>query len=599
MDGGVGLAHLALHVTPEDAIERQPLADGTLVLVADARIDNRAELQAALRDVLRSPSPTDADLILAAYRRWGTDCARHLIGDFAFAIWDTDARRLFAARDPMAMRALYYRAEPDRFLFATEVKQILAAPGVPTRIYEPMVAAYLAGNFDDLEHTFYEGIRALPPAHALSVATKNVRTWRYWNIDSEARIAYADDRDYVEHFRTLFAEAVQARLRSAQPMGLFLSGGLDSGSVAAMAGALQKRNGASLTTLRTYSWAFETLTQCDERFISAPLTRRYHLSATDIDAESASLLALHPYLGPDSDHPYVGAFHGLIDRAFQTTRRDGVRCVLSGHRGDLVSGLWLFDYVRLLKTGRWIRLGRELREHVQVSGDPWGPTLNHYLKAPLRASIWPPTRFPRLRRTLKRLYRTVRPHTPPSPFPAWVRSDFVRRAGPLPDSTAPPAWNSDLVRQQRYQAVTMPWHMQVAASVERHAALHGLIPADPWSDRRVLEFALSVPPHVLCRTGTNKWLIRRAMEGIMPPEVLGSAQKVNPSPLHVHALKAHLSSLFATVFSNPDLEEYVDASTLQAHYDAFREGGELDRRFWFTATLALWMYHQKHRGELK
>lgn len=173
--------------------------------MADARIDNRTSLRSALRDQVRAPAPTDADLILAAYRRWGTDCAQHLIGDFAFAIWDAGAQRLFAARDPMAMRGFYYGPKPDRFLFATEVKQILAAPDVPERLYEPIIAAHLASNFKDLEHTFYEDVWALPPAHALEVTAGGVQKWQYWDLDPNERIQYADDRDYVEHFRSIFA----------------------------------------------------------------------------------------------------------------------------------------------------------------------------------------------------------------------------------------------------------------------------------------------------------------------------------------------------------------------------------------------------------
>ena len=168
-DGSVAMAHLALNITPESLGERQPLVEAGLVLVADARIDNREVLvdQLWAKAELKDRRATDADLILAAYRCWGQECPVHLLGDFAFAIWDSARKCLFAARDAMAMRAFYYRVEPRRLLFATEVKQILAVPDVPVTIYEPAVGAYLAGLFGPLEWTFYEGITQLPrPMHS-------------------------------------------------------------------------------------------------------------------------------------------------------------------------------------------------------------------------------------------------------------------------------------------------------------------------------------------------------------------------------------------------------------------------------------------------
>ena len=154
-EGSVGLVHQSLTITAESLREVQPLVSerGDLVLTADARIDNRDDLIRSLttKEYLTEPDPTDADLILNAYECWGTDCPAHLIGDFAFAIWDAAKQSLFAARDPMAMRAFYYRIEPRRMLFATEVKQILATPDVPIRIFESAVGAHLAGLFGPLE----------------------------------------------------------------------------------------------------------------------------------------------------------------------------------------------------------------------------------------------------------------------------------------------------------------------------------------------------------------------------------------------------------------------------------------------------------------
>ena len=183
---------------------------------------------------------TDVELSLEAYRAGGVECAERLVGDFAFVVWDGARERLFGARDAMGMRSLVYRAEAGRTLFATEVKQILAVPGVPARIYEPAVGVYLSGPHMPPEWTFYEGIDRLGPAHALVVEGGEKRVWRYWDVDPGKRIRYRREEEYAEHFLEVFREAVRARLRSVHPVGLLLSGGVDSGSVAAVAGTLLK-----------------------------------------------------------------------------------------------------------------------------------------------------------------------------------------------------------------------------------------------------------------------------------------------------------------------------------------------------------------------
>jgi len=582
------LAHLALDVTAEDARETQPLVEDDLVLVADARIDNRTALRRSLSSELRSPRPTDAALIRAAYRRWGTDCPAHLLGDFAFAIWDDDAQRLFAARDPMGMRSLYYRVEDRRLLVATEVKQILAVPDVPERLNEEMAVTYLAGNFNDQTHTFYEGIRALPPAHVLVADEHAVRTERYWDLDPDRRIRYDDRREYLEHFRALFKDAVRARLRSTAPVGLFLSGGLDSGSVASTAGWLHENAEPGLAPLRTYSWAFDQFPECDERYISDPIVEHYDLPATAIDAEDPSLLSETPYRGPDRDEPQVTGFHGLDEHAFQRIRTDGVRRILSGHRGDLVAGQALFDFRGFFRRGQWRTLWTELRAYAENTGMSVSATAKKFLVDPIRSTLWPKGTAEWLRTPLRRLYRSLNPAPPPAPpVPPWVRPE-IAEAVSLPDSHSAPPGVTDPVRRQRYEALLMPLHMRVARLSERVAARHGLTMADPWSDRRLVEFAFAVPPGVLCRNGQTKWITRRAMQGIMPEEARARACQINPYPLHEHALKVDLRPLIERLLSGwPG--NIVDSKQLRRYYQSFCTDQEKDFHFWYALTFGLWL----------
>jgi asparagine synthase (glutamine-hydrolysing) len=595
----VGLGHLALNLTPESINETQPLVSrtGDAVLVADARIDNRDDLVRLLGagGYLAGPEPTDADLILAAYRCKGADCAGLLIGDFAFVLWDNARQQLFAARDAMGMRALYYRREARRLLFATEVKQILAAPGVPAQPFEPAIGAYLAGYEGPLDWTFYAGIAQLPPASALLVSATTWRTWRFWAIDPEYRIEYADEEQYAEHFLALFTEAVRCRLRVRRPAGIFLSGGLDSGSIAAVAGTLLRQDGQA-QPLHTYSFAFDELPQCDERHISAGIVAHFGLSSTDVPADLLWPLRDYPAHGPDRDDPVLGVYQALIEHTLVAARDAGIGVMFGGDRGDLMMGCGIFDILGLLHARQWAALWNELREYGYWHGRPIRDVAVAFLLRPMWDSLWPRGHAEPLRRHVRRLYFAARGRQPPRP--PWMRAAFAKRidldeiiqqSSPLPNVVG-------FARRQRYEAIFSHMHMRGAVWTERTAARFGLAPADPWSDRRIASFALAVPPRVLNREGEHKRLTRVAMRGIMPEHVRRAACKIAPTPLFHLALKhkARATVLDLLQNSRAGTREYLDEQELRGYYEAFCLNQGEDHRFWYALALEMWLrQHQR------
>ena len=596
-EGAVGLAHLALNIAPESARERQPLASkqGDLVLVADARIDNREDLARTLWGGGRSPGepPTDAELILEAYRRWGEGCPARLVGDFAFAIWDARRGRLFAARDAMAMRALYYRVEPRRVLFGTEVKQILAAPGVPARIFEPAVGAYLAGPFGNLEWTFYEGVSQLAPAHALVVDAGGQRTWRYWDIDPDFRIEYRTEEEYVEHFLEVFLEAVGCRLRSTKPVGLFLSGGMDSGSIASAAGWLLGREGlAEGRVFRAYSWAFEELPQSDERHISSGIASHYGFPVTDVPADEAWPLKDYPAHGPDQDEPWIWPYQTLIEHTLAAARSDGAGLVLSGDRGDLMVGDVVFDHLGLLRAGQLSTLWDQLRAHARRSKVSLGRASLSQLLKPLLLETWPrgTERALGLRRRLRRPE-----HSPP--YPPWVRPEFAERIGlaEIIEQSEPRPPVTDHARRMRYELIFTPMHLRGMVWSERTWARYGLGFADPWSDRRMAEFVMAVPQWRIQRVGEFKRIARLAMRGLMPEQVRQSVAKIAPTPLYHRALKeqARGTVLDLLAGSQAAARGYLDEDALRNYFERFVRGGPERPEVWWSLTLEMWL--RQHR----
>ncbi len=196
---------------------------GALTIAADVRLDNRPELCAALAiDATEGARLDDAELILRAYQQWGTDCASHLLGDFAFAIWDADAGRLFCARDFVGVRPFYYHyaAGSGRFIFASDLLALSTHPQAPRALNLAYVAAALQtsiAQFQHPEHTYYQAIEKLPPAHCLTLDASGLQRWAYWQAGQAPERCYTDEREYVEELRSLLQAAVACPCRGSAP----------------------------------------------------------------------------------------------------------------------------------------------------------------------------------------------------------------------------------------------------------------------------------------------------------------------------------------------------------------------------------------------
>jgi asparagine synthase (glutamine-hydrolysing) len=562
---GVGVASLGGRPAVHEA--------AGVVAVADVRLDNRGEL---VRLLGVGEDPSDVELVLGAYLRWGAGCAARLLGDFAFVVWDQRRRRLVAARDAMGMRALYWHRSGARVLVGTEIKQLLAA-GVPARLFEPALAAHLAGIFAPLAWTCFEGIEALPPAHVLEVDERGARTWRFWEVDPDRRIRYRDERDYAEHLRWLLLDAVRARLRGPGPVGIMLSGGMDSGAVASTAGWLREQD-PGLPELRAYCWAFEELTECDERHVSRHITDRYGITEVAVEADDAWPLKDYPRHGPDPDDPFLGVYQPLIDRTLARARDDGVTTLLGGDRGDEVVGDWVFGDLELLRSGHWVRFAADVRGYAHRTG--------RHVRSVLRRDVLPGI-----------LPRGYRGGTWDLDLPPWVpagvrhRSDLegVRREDPWPSAPGPAS------RLRHGRVLSRPG-VRSAVKKERDAARHGLGYADPWSDRRLAEFVLAVPPWIVQRRCEPKALARASMHGLMPEAARRAAGKTIPETLFDRGFLERGAGTVRELLTDMELERHglIDARALTATYDTWLAGTMPRHDVWWPLSLEMWFRAHGH-----
>jgi asparagine synthase (glutamine-hydrolysing) len=241
-DGAIGFGHTMLRTTRESRAEQQPAnLDGKLWITADCRLDGRDELRARLAEEGVKPSQLgpDCELILHAYAVWGAECVQHLSGDFSFALWDAIRQTLYLVRDHFGIRPFYYATLGDLVVFSNTLNCTRQHSAVSDRLNDRAVADFLLFGLNcDGSTTTFRDVQRLSPAHVLAVSQRQMELNRYWRVPADGHIRYGRAADYVEHFRSLLDVAVSDRTR-ADRVGILLSGGLDSASVAATAEALR------------------------------------------------------------------------------------------------------------------------------------------------------------------------------------------------------------------------------------------------------------------------------------------------------------------------------------------------------------------------
>lgn len=605
-EGPIGIGHRMLWTTPESLLEQLPLVNqtGDLVISADARIDNRDELIAALALNDRPfEKIADSQLILAAYEKWGDRCPEQLLGDFAFAIWDGRKQMLFCARDHFGVKPFYYYWSGQTFIFATEIKALQCQPSVPRRLNEVRVADYLVSMFDDTAITFYQDILRLPPAHSITVSHTGIQLQSYWFLDPTRELRLGSDEEYAEAFRELFTEAVRCRLRSAFPVGSLLSGGLDSSSVTCVARKLLVQNGGQ--PLPTFSAIFDEVTQCDERpFINAVLSQggfEPHYMHGD---QRSPLTDLDRILWHEDEAFYAPGLAIMDWGLCGTANEQGVRVLLSGHDGDGTVSHGFGYLSELARAGRWLTLAIELRGLAKTFNESfWGllwSYIRHYGLAPLNSRFQALKLVRRIWRTLLR--RAQGGGNQSIDRPAWsanLNPDFVQRIGLFERYQAWRQAESGLAqneRQEHYRTLTQgiqPFALEV---LDKAAAAFSIEPRYPFWDKRLVEFCLALPPEQKLHRGWSRMVMRRAMADILPVKVQWRTDKLNFLPNFSHGLLAFDRERLDEVILNGSgaIEEYVDITVLREAYHRFLSGESRERpedvfAIWRVVSLALWL----------
>lgn len=578
VSGTAALAHQHFWVTPEEQGERQPLAseDG-LAITFDGRLDNRQYLLRLLCPHYGDPIRlSDADLVILAYQRWGEVCPEHLLGDFAFVLWDVQKHRLFLARDALGGRELHCFIDDHRFVAASEIVQVLAHPAVPRRLNEGRVAEYLAGLWLGNQETFYAGIWACPPGHAITVTIGNIEKRQYWALDPEARLRLNDDLEYAACFRELLADSVSCRLRTSGPVAVSLSGGLDSTSIAVVAASMFPGSPARQQQLKSISYIFDELLSCDERAYIESVVRQANLDPTYLVCDHCwTLRDIDRW--PASPNTVTGdAFAWLPLAVLQEGQNAGCRLLLNGHFGDtLFAGgrYWAADLFRQMRLTSIVTGMLEIKGSSRWKRDLWSNGL---------AQLAPTGVFEGYYRTRLRWKA-----------PASISQSFAARSG----------------LEERWRRQTRPhrgiahdrssrWHglaenawPQAIALAREFAHQHQVELVMPWWDRRLVEFAMAVPAYQLGRFGQTRWVQRTAMVGLLPESVRRRSGKTSFQSLFEKGLLERERTTVSRLLVNPQIVQrgFIDPAWLNARKETMKEDGEVSYPFWLALSLELWL----------
>lgn len=368
--GPVALGHAMLRTSPQSWHEKQPLVDvdAGLCLTMDGRVDNRAELAAALKKGGVEPeSDSDAELVLRAYQLWGEEAPIRMLGDFAFAIWDERRRQLFCARDSMGVRPFYYYWDGRTFLCGSELQQILAHPAVPREPNEEFIGAYLGGKIIDRNATLYRNVFRLEPSHSMTASSRGIRKRRYFDLDPSRIISYRTDREYGDHFLEIFKSAVLCRSYSHN--GAFaaeLSGGLDSSMTVGTSASMLREGTAPDSRFETFSLVF-TDKIADERDFIAEMAAMWNLKSNlvppfvaDLPYCLATLRKHRDFIGPPN--------HAMGIPMMAKASALGFRVMLTGSGGDEWFGGSRAHLGDLLLGFRLIEAFGYARSHVRQGG---------------------------------------------------------------------------------------------------------------------------------------------------------------------------------------------------------------------------------------
>lgn len=610
LDGPVALGHRRLSII-DLAGGKQPLSneDGTVWVTFNGEIYNFQ----GLRDELiekghRFATRSDTETIVHAWEEYGEACVERFRGMFAFAVWDCRKNRLFIARDRLGKKPLYYHTDGKRFIFASEIKALLQAEWVKRELDPQAVADYFTYHYIPFPRTIFKGICKLPPGHTLSVrivnspsAVRGVRNEdsitnersnrtseaierlehevkRYWDI------AYAPDHslsetDWIEALREKLREAVRIRLISEVPLGAFLSGGIDSSTVVALMSQVQN------TPVKTFSIGFKE-EDFSELVHARQVARLFGTEHHEMVVEPDAIEVL-PRLAWEFDEPFADS-SAIPTYYVSKMAREHVTVILSGDGGDeTFAGYRRYGWAQDMRRNDWLP-------------DPVKRFVFGFPAALLPEGVKGKGALLHMSKGEFERYAGLNTFGEPPYLEKLFSSDLLadmrkNGAGQLPDFSAMKGFfdscsSSDYLTKIQYVDTKLYLSEDILTKVDRASMLCSLETRAPLLDHEVIELAARMPSSLKLKEGESKYILKKAMEGILPADILYRKKMGFGVPL-VHWFKKDLTEYASDLLLSKEATErgifnpgYID-SMLATHR---KKGRDLSARIWALLFFEQW-----------
>jgi asparagine synthase (glutamine-hydrolysing) len=567
-DRRLGLGHRRLAIVGVDD-GAQPMAGaGGTVLVFNGEIYNYPRLRDELRsDGVRFTTNCDTEVILHLYHRHGRACVEHLDGMFAFALWDPARGELFFARDRVGEKPFYWTEVDGRFLFASEIKALLAHPAVRAEVNEDAIAAYLTNLVTSSPETLYRGIRKLPPGTAGVCSRRGIEQYSYWSVVGRRRPSEHSFEEAATAVRERLDESVHSRLMSDVPLGVLLSGGLDSSTIVAL--LREKARG-----LATFSVGFSQRPAIDERAEAARVAAEFGTDHHEVTIDDRDALASLTDLVHHQDEPLADPVCVPLHHVCRLAAGRGIKVVMAGEGADEL--FWGYPrYSQIMARRKLLRTALRLPRAARA----------------LAAAAVPASRQPAVRELAEGIARG-RPlpmHMPlgltrhqrrrllgrsQEPSPGWTPTDGNATEGRDPIETL--GWDT-----QEYEfGLRLPELLLMR--IDRFSMANSIEARVPFLAPDLVELGYSLPFSFKLRGDESKAVLRRAIADVVPEWVLSRKKQGFGAPV-VDWFETGLRDTFRDLLETDTVRAYFDTDVLRETIDS-----QPAFHLWFPFNFALW-----------
>lgn len=580
VDGNVGLGHRRLSIV-DVAHGAQPMTLDDLVIVYNGEVynhnDSREEL---ISHGHKFENRSDTETILHLYQQYGRDCVEHLRGMFAFAIWNKRTRELFIARDRFGVKPLYYVHDTNGSLyFGSEIKTILEAGGIKPEINFNALPDQFANHGTSGDETLFAGVKRLLPGHTMMWKDGKLDIREYWDLEFEPKHEPMSDRDYVETWREMFREAVRLRLMADVPLGMFLSGGIDSSAIAGMMSKMVD------SPIKTFSVAFNER-EANELEYARLVSKSFGTDHHEITITPEQFFAELPKLVWHEDEP-IGFLASVPLYFVSKLAAEHVKVVLTGEGADEM----LAGYGRYAKTLKLLEYGEKyesmtpnfLRNAVRdgvatLPGGIGGKLSRTFLTRDSdienlffdNFGVFPRGMQKELfnRETCER-FESRNPYERQN---AWLEKTDA-------DDTLDKILYAD-TKTYLHELLMKQDQMSMAASIESRV---------PFLDHKLAEFSAKMPREMKLRGGTTKWILREAMKGILPAAILDRPKMGFPVPVGQWFRGEFKHIVDEYVLSERTTKRGIfDANFVRSLVARHNAGENHDERIWALVNFEIW-----------